>query len=71
MKAAGRDEENIQKKGLIPEGQKDRSLEMIPKKFNWPKITPDKMILLDVKPGAYPLQKIWEPGSATIRNYAG
>lgn len=63
--------DEYEQNGLMPEGQKEKLFEMIPKKFNWIKITPNKMILLYVEPGAYPLRKIWEPGLATVKNYAG
>jgi nitroimidazol reductase NimA-like FMN-containing flavoprotein (pyridoxamine 5'-phosphate oxidase superfamily) len=42
-------------------------LETLPKMFNWIKITPRKMILLHMKPGAFPLRKTWETGSATVQ----
>jgi nitroimidazol reductase NimA-like FMN-containing flavoprotein (pyridoxamine 5'-phosphate oxidase superfamily) len=51
----------------IPAGHTDEMLEKIPKMFNWIKITPHKMILLHMKPGAFPLKKTWEPWAATVQ----
>jgi len=42
-------------------------LERIPKMFNWIKIMPQKMILLDMTPGRVPLRKTWSPDSATVQ----
>ncbi len=42
-------------------------LERIPRMFNWIKITPQKMILLDMTPGRFPLRKTWSPESATVQ----
>lgn len=59
-------EEYIQN-GTLPAGQEDKMLEQFTKKFNWIKITPEKMILLHMIPGKLPLKKVWEPGSATVQ----
>jgi nitroimidazol reductase NimA-like FMN-containing flavoprotein (pyridoxamine 5'-phosphate oxidase superfamily) len=59
-------EEYVQS-GTLPATQKDALLEKIPKMFNWIKITPQKMIVLQVMPGKYPLKKTWEPSSATVQ----
>ena len=42
-------------------------LERIPKMFNWIKIMPQKMILLDKISGRFPLRKTWGPDSATVQ----
>jgi len=67
---AGLLEEYVQT-GTITIEQKDAMLEKIPKMFNWIKITPQKMILLHLIPGKFPLKKIWEPGFATVQTYYG
>lgn len=59
--------EEYTQSGTIPADQKDALLEKIPRMFNWIKITPQKMILLHVIPGKFPLRKIWKPGSATVQ----
>ena len=63
---AGLFEEYVQN-GTIPKEQKDVMLKKIPRMFNWIKINPQKMILLHVIPGKYPLKKIWKPGSGTVQ----
>jgi len=59
-------EEYVQS-GTIHAKQRDELLEKLPKMFNWIKIIPQKMILLYVSPGKFPLTKTWEPGHATVR----
>jgi hypothetical protein len=46
---------------------KNGMLERIPRMFNWINITPQKMILLDMTPGRFPLRKTWSPDSATVQ----
>lgn len=59
-------EEYIQN-GTMPGGQEDNIFEQLREKFNWIKVTPEKMILLHVIPGKFPLHKIWESGKAIIK----
>jgi len=59
-------EEQIQG-GTIPAGQEDNMFVSIANKMNWIKIIPNKIILLHVMPNKLPVQKIWEPGQATVR----
>ena len=33
---------------------------------NKPRVTPEKMVLLHMRPGLFPMRKTWEPGRATI-----
>jgi len=65
---AGLFEEYVESKTISTE-QKDVLLIKMPAMFNWIKIIPQKMILLHVIPGKYPLKKIWEPGSAVIQSF--
>jgi len=58
-------EEYIER-GTLPAVSMEHLLQKIPKMFNWIKITPQKMVLLHVMPGRFPLKKIWSPGSALI-----
>lgn len=57
--------------GLIPADRKQETLEKIAKMINWIKITPQKMILLCMEPGKFPLKKTWEPGRATMQTAGG
>lgn len=50
--------------GHIPAGQEAAVFEKLTKKFNLIKIVPEKMILLHMMPGTFPLHKVWEPGKA-------
>ena len=52
--------------GALPPGQEEMLFEKIRKKFNWIRVTPEKMILLHMVPGKFPLHKTWEPGKATV-----
>ena len=63
---AGLFEEYVRRE-TIPRGQTEAMLEKIPKMFNWIKIMPQKMILLDMTPGRFPLRKTWSPDSATVQ----
>lgn len=51
----------------LPAGQEEASYERLKKLFNLIRITPEKMILLHMQPGSFPLKKLWEPGKATIK----
>jgi len=57
--------------GLIPSEQKEEILKKLSKMVNWIKITPQKMILLCMEPGKFPLKKTWEQGHATVQSAGG
>jgi hypothetical protein len=55
----------------LPAGQEDTSHERLIKLINLIKINPEKMILLHMRPGMFPLHKIWEEGRATLKVEGG
>lgn len=63
--------EEFTQNGQLPAGQEDASYERLIKLFNLIKVTPEKMILLHMQPGMFPLKKIWEPGKATLKVAGG
>lgn len=52
--------------GLVPEDRAAEMREKVPKIFNWIKITPERIILLQMLPGQYPVKKTWELGRAVL-----
>ena len=58
-------EKNLEK-GLIPKGPVEQAMTMIRKKINLIKISPTKIILLNMRPDGLPIKKIWEKGKSYI-----
>ncbi len=52
--------------GQLPKGKDDMLYDKLMSIFNLIKVTPEKMILLDMRPAMFPMRKTWEPGKATI-----
>ncbi len=52
--------------GMIPKGQEEAGLEKALKRFNFIKITPEKVSVLHMRVGKPPLKKVWEKGKVTI-----
>ena len=63
--------EEFTQHGQLPSGQEDRSYETLTKLLNMIKINPVKMVLLHMRPGMFPLHKIWEEGRATLKVKGG
>jgi len=54
--------------GALPSGgDPEATFERLISMFNLIRITPEKMVLLHMVPGRFPLHKIWEPGKATVK----
>ena len=51
---------------MIPKGPVEQAMTMIRKKINLIKISPTKIILLNMRPDGLPIKKIWEKGKAYI-----
>ena len=58
--------EEFTHRGQMPPGQESATYEKLLKMFNLIKITPEKIMLLHMRPGMFPLRKTWEPGRATV-----
>jgi hypothetical protein len=65
--AAGGMMEELAQKGIIPADQGEAVKENIFKKFNFIKITPEKVVLLHMDRHNLPLKKTWENGKATVK----
>jgi len=59
--------EILARSGKIPGGQEDAIIEQMMKKFNFIKITPEKIILLSMDRYNPPLRKTWENGRAMVK----
>jgi nitroimidazol reductase NimA-like FMN-containing flavoprotein (pyridoxamine 5'-phosphate oxidase superfamily) len=64
--AAGGVIEEFSRMGMIPKGQEEAALEKALKRFNFIKITPEKVSVLHMRVGQPPLKKVWEKGKVTI-----
>lgn len=53
--------------GKLPERFQDASYRQMLQMMNLVKVVPSRMVLLEMKPAEFPVQKIWEPGSAQVR----
>ena len=58
--------EEFSQGGQLPTGQDEMLYEKLMSLFNLIKVTPEKMVLLHIRPAKFPLRKTWEPGRATI-----
>ena len=62
--------EEFSQGGQLPTGQDDLIYDTLISMFNLIKVTPNKMVLLHMRPGMFPLRKTWEPGKATLTTQA-
>lgn len=58
--------EEFSQGGQLPTGQDEILYEKLMSLFNLIKVTPEKMVLLHMRPAQFPLRKTWEPGKAMI-----